>query len=54
VVGAGISGLVAARTMHAAGLRVGVIEARDRVGGRTWTSQLGTFPNSSVRRDRVF
>ena len=37
VVGAGYSGLCAARHLHSAGLDVVVIEARDRVGGRVWT-----------------
>jgi len=42
VVGAGISGLSAARTLQDQGYRVIVIEARDRVGGRIWTTrQLG-------------
>ena len=39
VVGAGVAGLSAARTAVAAGLRCLVLEARDRVGGRVWTSR---------------
>jgi polyamine oxidase len=37
VVGAGISGLVTARLLHDSGFPVTVVEARDRIGGRTWT-----------------
>ncbi|SEN25895.1 FAD-dependent oxidoreductase [Cryobacterium sp. TMT1-3] len=37
VIGAGFAGLVAARELGRAGHRVIVLEARDRVGGRTWT-----------------
>lgn len=40
VVGAGPSGLVAADDLTAAGLDVVVLEARDRVGGRTLTRRL--------------
>lgn len=42
VLGAGIAGLAAARTLVDKGLRVIVLEARDRIGGRLWTdSSLG-------------
>lgn len=42
VLGAGIAGLAAARTLTDKGLNVIVLEARNRVGGRMWTdSSLG-------------
>ena len=37
VIGAGFAGLVASRELGAAGYRVLTLEARNRVGGRTWT-----------------
>ena len=40
VLGGGLAGLVAARDLTAAGRRVTVLEARDRLGGRTWTAAL--------------
>ncbi|RGP78390.1 flavin containing amine oxidase [Fusarium longipes] len=39
VIGAGFAGLVAARDLDAKGLKVLIIEARDRIGGRTWTAR---------------
>ncbi len=43
VIGAGVAGLTAARFLAQAGARVVVLEARDRVGGRTWTQRSGGF-----------
>jgi len=40
VVGAGYAGLTAARRLHQQGRSVVVLEARDRVGGRIWTTPL--------------
>lgn len=40
VIGAGISGLAAAKKLSGKGVKVLVIEGRPRVGGRMWTEQL--------------
>ncbi len=37
IIGAGVAGLTAARLLAGAGLRVLILEARDRIGGRVWT-----------------
>lgn len=42
VIGAGLSGLQAAYSAQQAGLSVVVIEARDRVGGKTWSVPLAS------------
>src|SRR5258707_8000610 len=41
VVGAGMAGLTAARALAEAGLKVLVVEAEDRIGGRIWTRHVG-------------
>lgn len=41
VIGAGIAGLVAAHELKNAGFDVTVLEARQRVGGRSWTLRQG-------------
>jgi monoamine oxidase len=38
VVGAGLAGLAAARDLAGRGVKVTILEARDRIGGRIWTS----------------
>ncbi len=45
VIGGGLAGLTAARDLREAGHRVVVLEARDRLGGRTWT---GTLPGTDA------
>ena len=41
VIGGGIAGLTAARDLVQGGYRVLVLEARDRLGGRTWWKRFG-------------
>ncbi|WP_234312460.1 NAD(P)/FAD-dependent oxidoreductase [Streptomyces griseus] len=45
VIGAGYAGITAARDLGVQGYRVLVLEARDRIGGRTWTD---TFAGHTV------
>lgn len=44
VIGAGYAGLTAARNAVRSGLSVLLLEARDRIGGRTWSSNIGGYP----------
>jgi monoamine oxidase len=44
VIGAGVAGLGAARALHDAGLDVVVLEARERIGGRAYTRDVGGAP----------
>src|SRR5580693_4538138 len=44
VIGAGAAGLTVARDLTRAGLRVLVLEARDRLGGRIWSHHTPDGP----------
>jgi polyamine oxidase len=44
VIGAGIAGLTAANALAQAGVEAVVLEARDRIGGRLYTADLGGWP----------
>lgn len=44
VIGAGMAGIKAAQDLLKAGLKVTVLEGRDRIGGRTFTDSLGGVP----------
>ena len=44
IIGGGIAGLTAARHLTEAGLRVLLLEARDRLGGRIYTDHSSQYP----------
>ncbi|MEM8638127.1 MAG: FAD-dependent oxidoreductase [Cyanobacteria bacterium P01_G01_bin.54] len=44
IIGAGMAGIAAARDLHDAGHRVLLLEGRDRLGGRLWTSRQWETP----------
>src|SRR5688572_30185886 len=44
IIGAGVSGLIAAQKLSAAGLSIALIEARDRIGGRIHSIADPLFP----------
>lgn len=47
VIGAGFAGITAARELRAQGRRTLLLEARDRIGGHTWTD---TFLGELIER----
>lgn len=53
ILGAGIAGLVCAYELGRAGYHVIVLEARDRIGGRSWTIRRGDRIVQHGRRDQV-
>jgi monoamine oxidase len=53
ILGAGIAGLISAYELQKAGYRVTVLEARDRIGGRSWTIRGGDRIVQMGRPDQV-
>src|ERR1700733_1833149 len=43
ILGAGVAGLAAGRVLARSGLRIAIIEARTRVGGRVFTTQVSAW-----------
>lgn len=54
VIGAGLAGLTAAWELSKSGHLCTVLEARDRVGGRTWSAQLGNGETTERGGEYVF
>ncbi|HAP64038.1 MAG TPA: hypothetical protein DCR93_32645, partial [Cytophagales bacterium] len=52
IIGAGLSGLGAARRLYERGAKVLVLEANDRVGGRTLTEEVHLGEKGAVRVDK--
>jgi monoamine oxidase len=52
ILGAGIAGLVSAYELGRAGYRVKILEARDRIGGRSWTIRGGDKVVQTGRPDQ--
>ena len=53
ILGAGISGLVSAYELRRAGWDVTVLEARNRIGGRSWTVRGGDRIVQTGRPDQI-
>jgi monoamine oxidase len=53
ILGAGIAGLVSAYELQRAGYRVTILEARDRIGGRSWTIRGGDRIVQTGRPDQL-
>lgn len=53
ILGAGIAGLVSAYELQRAGYRVTVLEARNRIGGRSWTIRGGERIVQNGRPDQL-
>ena len=54
IIGAGFAGLTAAGILSAGGLRVGILEARDRIGGRIITKMIARQLNISYDKGFSF
>lgn len=52
IVGAGLSGLTAAKQLHESGLSVLLFDGKDRVGGRTWSDK--DYPNGALDLGGMF